>query len=155
MGSSAVFQSATAAAGGRPLSTSSTLRHPNPRAPFSFPIAKKPPSRRPRPLFAIRSSSASALGPACPSSFSGEFLQRCFDAAGPSTTSFSSSSSSTSSFCHAAAAANGSSAVMAPVMKKDYGAFGTVTLEKSKLDLSQKTTSTSPEVSFQRNFMKP
>ncbi|ONK77833.1 uncharacterized protein A4U43_C02F11200 [Asparagus officinalis] len=31
-------------------------------------------------------------------------------------------------------------------MKKDYGAFGAVTLEKSKLDMTQKTTRTSPEL---------
>lgn len=36
--------------------------------------------------------------------------------------------------------------MMAPVMKGQYGAFGAVTLEKSKLDLSQKTTKSSPEV---------
>lgn len=39
-----------------------------------------------------------------------------------------------------------SGASLGPVMKKDYGAFGAVTLEKSKLDLSQKTTRMSPEV---------
>ncbi|MQL97348.1 hypothetical protein Taro_030039 [Colocasia esculenta] len=33
-------------------------------------------------------------------------------------------------------------------MKGQYGAFGAVTLEKSKLDLSQKTTRTSPETSL-------
>ena len=33
-----------------------------------------------------------------------------------------------------------------PVMKKDYGAFGAVTLEKSKLDITQKQAKSSPEV---------
>ncbi|KAJ0977330.1 hypothetical protein J5N97_012804 [Dioscorea zingiberensis] len=35
-----------------------------------------------------------------------------------------------------------------PVMKKEYGSFGAVTLEKSKLDLSQKTTRSSPETAI-------
>lgn len=35
-----------------------------------------------------------------------------------------------------------------PVMKGKYGAFGAVTLEKGKLDLSQKESQSSPEVSF-------
>lgn len=34
---------------------------------------------------------------------------------------------------------------MAPVMKREYGAFGGATLEKSKLDLSQSKTSVSPK----------
>lgn len=34
-----------------------------------------------------------------------------------------------------------------PVMKGKYGAFGAVTLEKGKLDLSQKESKVSPEVS--------
>ncbi|XP_071931203.1 uncharacterized protein [Coffea arabica] len=33
-----------------------------------------------------------------------------------------------------------------PVMKKDYGAFGAVTLEKSKLDMTQKQAKSSPEL---------
>ncbi|KAM0940259.1 hypothetical protein DsansV1_C19g0162051 [Dioscorea sansibarensis] len=41
-----------------------------------------------------------------------------------------------------------SGASLGPVMKKDYGSFGAVTLEKSKLDLSQKTTRTSPETAI-------
>lgn len=48
--------------------------------------------------------------------------------------------------CFAAPAALGSSSLSAPVMKGQYGAFGAATLEKSKLDLSQKQTRSSPEV---------
>ncbi|THU46617.1 hypothetical protein C4D60_Mb09t06810 [Musa balbisiana] len=45
--------------------------------------------------------------------------------------------------CSSSAATSG---VVMPVMKAGkYGAFGSVTLEKSKLDLSQKTTRPSPE----------
>lgn len=36
----------------------------------------------------------------------------------------------------------------APVMKKELSSFGTVTLEKAKLDTSQKQTKSSPEVCF-------
>ena len=38
-----------------------------------------------------------------------------------------------------------------PIMKGGkYGAFGAVTLEKGKLDMSQKQSTSSPEVSFQK-----
>lgn len=59
-------------------------------------------------------------------------LERCFVSSGVEPASVSSSSS----------------VMLAPVMKGGkYGAFGAVTLEKSKLDMSQKTTKSSPEVS--------
>lgn len=45
------------------------------------------------------------------------------------------------------AAAAAAAMMVGPVMKKEYGAYGTVTLERSKLDLSKKTTKSSPEVS--------
>lgn len=38
------------------------------------------------------------------------------------------------------------SAMLSPNMKGQYGAFGAVTLEKSKLDMTQKQTQSSPEV---------
>lgn len=41
---------------------------------------------------------------------------------------------------------------LGPVMKDKYGAFGAVTLEKSKLDMSQKQTKSSPEVSHFHTF---
>ncbi|CAA7410682.1 unnamed protein product [Spirodela intermedia] len=45
--------------------------------------------------------------------------------------------------------APGSSSISSlPTMKGNFGAFGAVTLEKSKLDLSQKTTRTSPETAI-------
>ncbi|KAJ6818534.1 protein RETICULATA-RELATED 1, chloroplastic [Iris pallida] len=48
--------------------------------------------------------------------------------------------------CLAISASAPPSAPAAPTMKSGYGAFGAVTLEKSKLDLTQKTTRTSPEI---------
>ncbi|KAL7205856.1 hypothetical protein ACSBR2_018721 [Camellia fascicularis] len=54
-------------------------------------------------------------------------LERCFRASPPSESSSS------------------SSAMFGPVMKGEYGAFGAVTLEKSKLDMTQKQTQSSPE----------
>lgn len=41
-----------------------------------------------------------------------------------------------------------SSSSLGPVMKGQYGAFGAVTLEKGKVDTSQKQSTSSPEVSF-------
>ncbi|KAA8545534.1 hypothetical protein F0562_020318 [Nyssa sinensis] len=58
-------------------------------------------------------------------------LERCFRAS-PSSDSSSSSSS----------------VMYGPVMKGEYGAFGAVTLEKSKLDLSQKQSTFSPETAI-------
>lgn len=41
-----------------------------------------------------------------------------------------------------------SSSSFGPVMKGQFGALGSVTLEKSKLDLSQKQSKSSPEASY-------
>ncbi|TQD87989.1 hypothetical protein C1H46_026487 [Malus baccata] len=41
---------------------------------------------------------------------------------------------------------------LGPVMKGQYGAFGAVTLEKGKLDMSQKQSKSSPEL-FDRKFV--
>ncbi|XP_073065826.1 uncharacterized protein [Primulina eburnea] len=57
-------------------------------------------------------------------------LERCFLASPPVTDAPSSSAPD-----------------FGPVMKGQYGAFGAVTLEKSKLDLTQKQTKSSPELS--------
>lgn len=62
-------------------------------------------------------------------------LERCF--AAPSSPAGSDSSLAVTS-----------SSSSGPVMKGKYGALGAVTLEKSKLDMSQKQTRSSPEVSF-------
>lgn len=85
-------------------------------------------SFRRRRIFLVRSSSAaadvdsdSALGN---NSSSSSFLEKCF-AAPPAPVAAS----------------------VAPLMKGKYGALGAVTLEKSKLDMSQKQTKSSPEVS--------
>ncbi|KAK9287220.1 hypothetical protein L1049_015633 [Liquidambar formosana] len=68
-------------------------------------------------------------------------LERCFRAS-PSSDS-SPASSSSSSF------GSGSSSVqLGPVMKGQYGAFGAVTLEKSKLDMSQKQSKSGPETAI-------
>ncbi|KAL7003492.1 hypothetical protein U1Q18_004646 [Sarracenia purpurea var. burkii] len=51
--------------------------------------------------------------------------------------------------CFGASPASASSSTMyGPVMKGQYGAFGAVTLEKSKLDTSQKQTKSSPETAI-------
>lgn len=41
-----------------------------------------------------------------------------------------------------------SAAIISPVMKGEYGSLGAVTLEKGKLDMSQKQSKSSPEVCF-------
>ncbi|KAK6945580.1 Protein RETICULATA-related [Dillenia turbinata] len=65
-------------------------------------------------------------------------LERCFRAS-PSDLSSSAPSSSSPSMLN-------------PVIKGQYGAFGAVTLEKSKLDMSQKQSKSSPEL-FDRKFV--
>ncbi|XP_078445844.1 plant/protein, putative (DUF3411) [Wolffia australiana] len=102
-------------------------RHcPQPCGVASFPF-DLPFSGRLRPTISRRLIAASAAPP--PSDMVGaddrRALERCFNAG-------STPSSSLSSL---------------PSMKGNFGAFGAVTLEKSKLDLSQKTTRTSPEIS--------
>uniref|UniRef100_A0A7N2MRG8 Uncharacterized protein n=1 Tax=Quercus lobata TaxID=97700 RepID=A0A7N2MRG8_QUELO len=47
--------------------------------------------------------------------------------------------------CLVAPLAVSSSSMLSPVMKGQYCAFGAVTLEKGKLDMSQKQSQTSPE----------
>ncbi|XP_057976501.1 protein RETICULATA-RELATED 1, chloroplastic [Malania oleifera] len=66
-------------------------------------------------------------------------LERCFISS-PQPLSSDSSASQTAS------SSSSSSSGMAPIMKGKYGAFGAVTLEKSKLDVSQKQSSSSPEI---------
>ncbi|PKI39255.1 hypothetical protein CRG98_040311 [Punica granatum] len=48
--------------------------------------------------------------------------------------------------CFQAPCSSSGSGEVGPVMKGQYGAFGAVTLEKSKLDMSQKQTKSSPEL---------
>ncbi|KAK7834181.1 protein reticulata-related 1 [Quercus suber] len=50
------------------------------------------------------------------------------------------------------AVSSSSSSMLSPVMKGQYGAFGAVTLEKGKLDTSQKQSQSSPEL-FDRKFV--
>lgn len=70
-------------------------------------------------------------------------LERCFQAA-PAADSSGALSSSPSS-----------NVMEGPVMKKEFGANQAVTLERSKLDLTQKQTKSSPEVCAPRsNFLK-
>ncbi|KAK8966510.1 hypothetical protein KSP40_PGU022396 [Platanthera guangdongensis] len=80
-----------------------------------------------RYLVAASASTAETLPSASNSEFL-DFLERCFAA-----TTHSGPSSS-------------SAGVISPTTKKEFGAHGTVTLQKSKLDLSQKTTKLSPEL---------
>lgn len=47
---------------------------------------------------------------------------------------------------------SGSTAEYGPLMKGQYGAFGAVTLEKGKLDMSQQQSESTPEVSCYLRF---
>ena len=83
---------------------------------------------------ASSSSSSSAVVEGESSSMG--FLERCFVAPPATGGSGLPSSSSSSAVLHN------------PVMKGQYGAFGAVTLEKGKLDMSKKQSQFSPEVIF-------
>ena len=99
--------------------------------PYLPPVAVKKIARRRRGvlvLIAFSSSSSSSAVVEGDSSSSVSLLERCLVA--PPAVSSSSSSSS----------------MLSPVMKGQYGAFGAVTLEKGKLDTSQKQSQSSPEV---------
>ncbi|KAI0518913.1 hypothetical protein KFK09_006350 [Dendrobium nobile] len=85
--------------------------------------------KRNRCFNVVASSSTVDIPPAFSDSNFLDALERCF-AASPNSGPSSS--------------ANG--VMLSPTMKKEYGAYGAVTLEKSKLDLSQKTTKSSPEL---------
>ncbi|XP_068664133.1 protein RETICULATA-RELATED 1, chloroplastic-like [Aristolochia californica] len=74
----------------------------------------------------------------------GESLERSFNTGIREAFERSFMCSSSTSFDASAS----SSAMLAPVMKEKYGAFGAVTLEKSKLDMSQKTMTSSPETAI-------
>ncbi|KAJ8620708.1 hypothetical protein MRB53_029237 [Persea americana] len=87
-----------------------------------------PPSRRFQKTQPIKASS-SGLVEADPR----DALERCFNASPDSAASPSSRPPSTA---------------ISPVMKGQHGAFGAVTLEKSKLDLTQKSTKSSPETAI-------
>ncbi|PKA57907.1 hypothetical protein AXF42_Ash012446 [Apostasia shenzhenica] len=80
-------------------------------------------------LFVLDSASTVEPPPAASDHDFLDALERCFNS---SPDSYPSSSAS--------------GAMCSPTMKKEYGAYGAVTLEKSKLDLSQKTTKSSPEL---------
>ena len=102
--------------------------------PYLPPVAVKKIGRRRRGvlvLIAFSSSSSSSAVVEGDSSSSVSLLERCLVV--PPAVSSSSSSSSSSS-------------MLSPVMKGQYGAFGAVTLEKGKLDTSQKQSQSSPEV---------
>ena len=101
--------------------------------PYLPPVAVKKIARRRRGvlvLIAFSSSSSSSAVVEGDSSSSVSLLERCLVV--PPAVSSSSSSSSSS--------------MLSPVMKGQYGAFGAVTLEKGKLDTSQKQSQSSPEV---------
>ena len=100
--------------------------------PYLPPVAGKKFARSRRGVLVLlafsSSSSSSAVveGDSSSSSSSVSLLERCLVA--PPAVSSSSSS------------------MLSPVMKGQYGAFGAVTLEKGKLDMSQKQSQSSPEV---------
>ncbi|XP_020576157.1 protein RETICULATA-RELATED 1, chloroplastic [Phalaenopsis equestris] len=79
--------------------------------------------------YVVASSSTLESAPAASDSGFLDALERCF-AASPDVEPSSSAAG----------------AMLSTTMKKEYGAHGAVTLEKSKLDLSQKTTKSSPEL---------
>lgn len=91
------------------------------------------PAKLRKPLHVVKAS----FSPAVDGTEASAFLERCFQAPAYSDSPSSSGPSSYSS----------STVMCAPVMKSEYGAFGTVTLEKSKLDTSQKQTTSTPELS--------
>lgn len=145
MHSHAALQSTATVTPPRPLMA--LHRHhlaPLPR-PLSFPPPPNPNLRTrlllspvglgPRkPRAASRITASAAAAPAPVDSDVRDALERCFAL---------SSESGPVSYLSSPA----TSGAAMPVMKGGkYGAFGAVTLEKSKLDLSQKTRRTSPEV---------
>ncbi|XP_038989715.1 protein RETICULATA-RELATED 1, chloroplastic-like isoform X2 [Phoenix dactylifera] len=118
----------------------SLSQNPNPHRRCHCPLLPPAGFAGPRKhRLAVRAAAAPAPAPeAMPGAVEpGQWdaLERCF-AASPVSDPPSCSSSPSSLLA---------SAAMAPVMKGQYGAFGGVTLEKSKLDLSQKTTKSSAE----------
>lgn len=127
MGSHAVLHSAA------PHPLLALLRNPSPNpnpSPTFLPFRRPSPSgRNPR----LRTLTASATPPGAVERDPRDALERCF---------FISLDSGPPSCSSAVAPAVAPS----PVMKGEYGAFGSVTLEKSKLDLSKKSTKSSPEV---------
>lgn len=114
-------------------------QNPNPRPRRRHGLLLLPPAGYVGPrkhCLVVRAAAAPEAMPGAVESGQWEALERCFAASQDSDPP--SCSSSSSSWL--------ASGMMAPVMKGQYGAFGAVTLEKSKLDLSQKTTKSSPEV---------
>ncbi|KAF9619763.1 hypothetical protein IFM89_009236 [Coptis chinensis] len=101
----------------------------NKNKPLSFPIP-----RRHRPFKLVLKASTSASSNVVDGGDSLAVLERCFQAS-PSSS------------------ASGSTVMFAPTMKGgQYGAFGAVTLEKSKLDMTKPQTKSSPEL-FDRKFV--
>lgn len=106
---------------------------PNPSSPIpklgSSQFVPKPFAvKHRRRVFVIKASSTFEV-----ENGSAALLERCFSA--PAAAPGVSDSSPPSS-----------SANLAPVMKGKYSSFGSVTLEKSKLDMTQKQTKSSPQV---------
>lgn len=102
------------------------------------PVVKLGPCQRSRPVLVVKSFTTSSPPSSSSSGVSDggsvALLERCF--VGPCPTPGSDPSISAAS-----------SSSFGPVMKGQYGSLGSVTLEKSKLDLSQKQSRSSPEVS--------
>ena len=113
------------------LSSSSSSSKVVAGGPYLPPVAGKKLARSRRGVLVLKafsssSSSSSSAVVEGDSSSSVSLLERCLVA--PPAVSSSSSS------------------MLSPVMKGQYGAFGAVTLEKGKLDTSQKQSQFSPEV---------
>ncbi|KGN47925.1 protein RETICULATA-RELATED 1, chloroplastic [Cucumis sativus] len=100
-------------------------------------VVKLGPSYRNRAVLVVKAFTASPPSSSSSGVSYGDsisFLERCFETSFPPAGVDPSLAVSSSSF--------------GPVMKGKYGAFGAVTLEKSKLDLSQKQSKSSPELAI-------
>ncbi|KAJ4967232.1 hypothetical protein NE237_019081 [Protea cynaroides] len=126
---------------------SSQIPNKNVHSNFYSPLLY--PSRNPRRSIWVRKSGKSVVINGCSSSalVDGDLaahFERCFRL---SPTDFDTGLHSLST-----SASSSSSVMYAPVMKGQYGALGTVTLEKSKLDLSQRQSKSSPEL-YDKKFV--
>uniref|UniRef100_A0A7N2LM74 Uncharacterized protein n=1 Tax=Quercus lobata TaxID=97700 RepID=A0A7N2LM74_QUELO len=123
------------------LSSSSSSSKVVAGGPYLPPVAGKKLARSRRGVLVLKAFSSSSSSSSAvvegdfSSSSSVSLLERCL-VAPPALSDIAVSSSSSSS------------SMLSPVMKGQYGAFGAVTLEKGKLDMSQKQSQSSPETAI-------
>lgn len=111
-----------------PVAPTKTIYSSNPLLPIHTLSSLRPAAASASAFAKRRSLAVRASSSALVDGDSVALLERCFLADSASVPSSS------------------ASAMPLPVMKGKYGSFGAVTLEKSKLDLSQKQSRLSPEV---------